>query len=156
MNQQSLWNASKSMWLSRAITVGFAVALVVVDVFGVPFVEFVSSELISVNHGLLGGYALLACLYLCSIPAYVLLYSLYRLLRNLEEEDVFIAQNVLYLRRVSWCCVAAALVCLACASVWSSLAIVALAAAFMALIVRVVKNVFEQAILMKDELDFTI
>ncbi len=31
-----------------------------------------------------------------------------------------------------------------------------IAAGFMALIVRIVKNVFEQAIRMKDELDYTI
>lgn len=34
--------------------------------------------------------------------------------------------------------------------------VAAMAAAFMALIVRIVKNAFQQALLMKDELDYTV
>ena len=49
-----------------------------------------------------------------------------------------------------------ALVCLAAGLWYLPFFIGTMAAAFMALIVRIVKNAFEQALAMKDELDFTV
>jgi hypothetical protein len=40
--------------------------------------------------------------------------------------------------------------------VYPLLLLVAIAAGFMGLIVRIVKNAFQQAIAMKDELDYTV
>ena len=50
----------------------------------------------------------------------------------------------------------AAVVCLAAAYIYLPFAFLGVAAAFMALIVRVLKNAFAQAVHMKDELDYTI
>lgn len=47
-------------------------------------------------------------------------------------------------------------VCLAAAYIYLPFAFLGVAAAFMALIVRVLKNAFAQAVHMKDELDYTI
>ncbi len=152
----SFWSSSKSVTLSRVLTLLFAVALVIIDIFAVPFTNLAIVTVFLQNKGLAGGYLLLANLYLCSIPGYLLLYSLYRLLQNMERIQVFVAQNITYLRRVSWCCWCAAVLCGITAFVWSSHGVISLAAAFVGLIVRVVKNAFEQAILMKDELDFTV
>ena len=60
------------------------------------------------------------------------------------------------LRAVSWCCAAVAAVCLLSAGYYLPFLVAAMAAAFMALIVRIVKNVFQQAVRMKDELDYTV
>lgn len=57
---------------------------------------------------------------------------------------------------MSWCCAGAALLALGGALVWPTMLLLTVAAGFMALIVRVVKNIFEQAIRMKDELDYTV
>ena len=57
---------------------------------------------------------------------------------------------------MSWCCVGAGLICLVSGVYYLPFAAIAIAAGFMALIVRIVKNVFRQAILMKDDLDLTI
>ena len=54
------------------------------------------------------------------------------------------------------CCAGAAVVCLAAAYIYLPFAFLGVAAAFMALIVRVLKNAFAQAVHMKDELDYTI
>ena len=156
MSHTEFWNESRSIRLSRALVYLFAEALVLCDVFGWWLVQFICEMLTHRDHGLMGGYVLLGCLYLCSVPAYLLLYDMHRLLRNLQSGRVFLPFNVQLLRRISWCCFAAAGICLACAPVWYSLLIVTIAAAFVGLIVRIVKNVFEQAILMKDELDFTV
>ncbi len=156
LEKDRVWNESRSIKLSRALVYIFVAALVLCDVFGWWIVDFICAHLTHRSQDLQGGYALLACLYVCSIPAYILLYDMHRLLRNIQTARVFIPQNVALLRRISWCCFAACGVSLLCSPLWYSLFIVATAAAFVGLIVRIVKNVFEQAILMKDELDYTV
>ena len=78
------------------------------------------------------------------------------ILRRIEAGAVFVPANVTALRRISWCCAGAAAVCLAAAYIYLPFAFLGVAAAFMALIVRVLKNAFAQAVHMKDELDYTI
>ena len=65
-------------------------------------------------------------------------------------------RNVKLLRQVSWCCVGAGAVCLVSCLYYLPFIAVAIAAGFMALLVRIVKNIFQQAIDMKAELDLTI
>lgn len=156
LGSDRIWNESRSIKLSRALVYAFTAALVLCDVFGWWLVQFICEMLVHRNHGLQGGTVLLACLYLCSVPGYILLHGMHKLLRNLQNGRVFLPVNVALLRRISWCCFAACLICLAATPVWYSLSIVAVAAGFVGLIVRIVKNVFEQAILMKDELDYTV
>ena len=78
------------------------------------------------------------------------------ILRRIEAGAVFVPANVTALRRISWCCAGAAVVCLVAAYIYLPFAFLGVAAAFMALIVRVLKNAFAQAVHMKDELDYTI
>ena len=89
-------------------------------------------------------------------PAAAALYGLWRLLRNISEGEVFIPENVSILRLLSWCCIAAGLVCLFSALYYMPFLIVSAAAAFVGLILRVVKNVFAEAVRLKDENDYTI
>ncbi|MCI2046759.1 MAG: DUF2975 domain-containing protein [Faecalibacterium sp.] len=152
---QKFWTEKKSVQLSRGLTIAFGVLVAAADMGGWWLVDFIYRS-ITVSHGALGRWALLAALYLCSLPAYGALVCLYRLLHNIEQERVFTAENVVLLRRVSWCCVGVAVICLLVAPIWYSMVLPAAAAAFMALIVRVVKNVFVRAIGMKDELDYTV
>ena len=95
--------------------------------------------------------------YLCAVLAFGMLFSLYKFLRRIEAGQIFVPANVTALRRISWCC-AWAQRCSACRGVgiYLPFAFLGVAAAFMALIVRVLKNAFEQAVRMKDELDLTI
>lgn len=44
----------------------------------------------------------LATIYAGCVPAVFLLYNLYRLLRRIEAEQVFITENAECLRRISW------------------------------------------------------
>ena len=156
MMNEKRWTGRHSLLLSQVMVWFFFILLVLCDVTGYWLVNWLCANVIG-NRGLFGGMVLLGTMYLCSIPAYVTLWDLRRLLRNMGREQVFVPQNVASLRRISWCCVLVALVCLVAAVVeWPSLGIVTLAAGFMALIVRVVKNVFDEAITMKDELDLTV
>ena len=107
-------------------------------------------------HGPKLGYFLLGLGYCSAALALWMLYNLYMFLARIEKEEVFTPANVLALRRISWCCAGAAAVCLAAAYIYLPFAFLGVAAAFMALIVRVLKNAFAQAVHMKDELDYTI
>lgn len=60
------------------------------------------------------------------------------------------------MRRTSWCCILVAVLCMISAVATPTLAVIAIMAGFVGLVVRIVKNVFQQAMSMKDELDFTI
>ena len=103
------------------------------------------------------GPVLLVLGYLCAVLAFGMLFSLYKFLRRIEAGQIFVPANVTALRRISWCCVGAAVLCLpAGVGIYLPFALLGVAAAFMALIVRVLKNAFEQAVRMKDELDLTI
>jgi hypothetical protein len=98
----------------------------------------------------------MAIMYICCVPALIALYSLDRLLANISNEDVFIPKNVGYLRRISWCCFAVAGMVALAGYYYYVFFLGAIMAAFIGLILRVVKNVIEQAVNIKAEYDFTI
>lgn len=100
--------------------------------------------------------AFLITVYACCVPALMALYCLDRLLANIRKKEVFIEKNVKYLRWISWCCFAVSLLIMIGAFSTFLLFTVAIAAAFIGLILRVVKNVIEQAMILKNENDLTI
>lgn len=91
-----------------------------------------------------------------AIPAFAALAQLYRLLGNLSRARVFVVENVRCLRIISWCCFGAAAVFLASSLYRLMWGMLALAALFGGLILRVVKNVFAAAVALQDEHDLTI
>ncbi|MGE5389632.1 MAG: DUF2975 domain-containing protein [Deltaproteobacteria bacterium] len=98
----------------------------------------------------------MATIYIGAIPAAYLLYSLLQLLRRIEAGQVFITENVECLRRISWSCFAGAGVAATSGFYYPPWLFIFVAAAFMGLIVRVVKNVVAQAVALKDEADYTV
>lgn len=98
----------------------------------------------------------IASFYSLMAPAAVALGYLYRLLVNIGRDEVFVDANVKCLRRISWACHLAAAICLVSAFYYLPFAMLAAAAGFMGLILRVVKNVFAEAVSIKQEHDFTI
>ncbi len=147
------WNSDKSISLSQGCVVGFALLLLILDAGAYWFVGFfIRLRGMTAPKGLL----MMISVYLCSVFAWMVLWKLWRLLANMRRERVFVSENVSLLRAVSWCCAAVALICLLSAAYYLPFLVAAMAAGFMALIVRIVKNVFQQALSMKDELDFTV
>ncbi|MCQ2464024.1 MAG: DUF2975 domain-containing protein [Oscillospiraceae bacterium] len=88
----------------------------------------------------------------------VLLVFLYMLLDNISKKKVFVQKNVGLLRRISWCCFAVSAVIFA----WGIMSflevafLVGFTVGFMGLVLRILKNVFEEAVLIKEESDYTI
>jgi len=98
----------------------------------------------------------LLTIYAGSIPSATLLAFLYALLHKISTGKVFINENVAYLRYISWCCFIGAVLCFASAFYYVPWFALGIAAAFMGLIIRVVKNVVAKAVELQDESDLTI
>ena len=95
-------------------------------------------------------------LYVCDVLALAALWNLNILLRNISKDEVFIQKNTNCLRRISWICMGVG-VTMMLFGLWSSIfAFFGMCALMFGLIMRVLKNVFEKAVEIKSENDFTI
>ena len=152
------WNDHKSIMLTKFATQAAAMGCVVMVLCGPRIVSWVLAvHALQLVHGPKLGYFLLGLGYCSAALALWMLYNLYMFLARIEKGDVFTSDNVLALRRISWCCAGAAVLCLAAVFIcYRPFAVLAAAAGFMALLVRVLKNAFAQAVRMKNELDYTI
>lgn len=149
-----MWNGKKSISLSKLCVLIFTFMLIG-TALSAPWLvrrlmDFSRADLIGKE------VFFLLTIYSGSVPAAVLLFCLYRLLHRIELEQVFITANVEYLRRISWSCFAGAIICFASVPYYFPWTFVAVAAAFMGLIVRVIKNVIAQAVELKNESELTI
>lgn len=149
-----MWNGKKSINLSKFCVLIFAVMLIGTDLSAPWLVRW----LMDFSRVDLAGKEVffISTIYSGSVPAAVLLFCLYRLLHHIGVERVFITTNVEYLRRISWSCFVGAIICFASIPYYFPWIFVAVAAAFMGLIVRVIKNIIEQAVELKNESEFTI
>lgn len=149
-----MWNGEKSLALTKLCILLF-LGLLLAAVVSAPwltrwFVDFSQAGL----EGTASYF--MATIYVGFVPAAYLLYSLLVLIRRIDVGQVFIAANVELLRRISWSCFLGAVIALISVLYYSPWFFVAVAAAFMGLIVRVLKNVFAQAVDLQDESDYTV
>ena len=149
-----MWNARRSIILSK-----WCVAAVGLLLLGVLVLSpLVVGWLLAHMRDLRPWYGI--CFYLSFFTGgplcFVLLFSLFRLLQNMERDKVFCRENVAYMRRISWACFAGGCIALASGLYWVPWLAVAAAAGFVGLVVRVFKNVLAQAVALKEENDFTI
>lgn len=149
-----MWNHQKSIRLSKLGVILFAVLILAGAVIAPWMVRYV----VSISQIELEGKEFLfyMTLYGGCIPAFVMLYDLYRVLQRISEGKVFAGENVSGLRRISWCCLLGGGLCLLSMFYYPPFGVVAFAAVFMGMIVRVVKNVMAEAVTLKEEADFTI
>ena len=155
-NQPSTACFRRSILLSQGLLALFTVAVAFLDIRCQWFWGWASGAGILGTVNDTDKYLFLGCLFGCSLPAYVLLYSMHILLKRVQHGSVFTPENVRLLRTVSLCCFLAALLCLVSGLRFPVLLVITASAGFVGLIVRIVKNVFQQALRMKDELDFTV
>lgn len=146
------WTKSKSFALSRIlveVTFGLLICMLFLIPSAVEWYDLVSNkEPVALFLGTI--------LYLCDIAAFPIMLALYKLLKNIGEEKVFIEQNAKYLRFISWGLVVISLILLVFMISRPFVIAFSFIFAFLGLILRVVKNVFEEAISLQQEQDFTI
>lgn len=151
-----MWNKDKSILLSLVIVRALYVIIAGCCV-AAPFMAGYYDRTVVLPQGGEPLYVpLLITLYSLVPPAVAAVISLDRLLCNIRRGQPFIAQNVTLLRVLSWCCFAVAVL-----FVWFSCMkpfgfTVVFAAAFFGVILRVVKNCFQQAVALREENDLTV
>ncbi len=100
--------------------------------------------------------ALITGFYLC-VP--IVLYALWcidRLVMNVLKREVFVIQNVRYIRRLRWCCAGVSLICIPVAFFYMPLVFMVVIMAFLALVISLVKNVMAAAVEIREENDLTV
>lgn len=146
-----MWNSKKSVDLSLVACYGLALILTIaVAIFLFGDVGTIEQNLVF-NLGFLG----------CATFGYLALYGLIRLLLNIKKGQVFVRENVTYLRRISWDCFGVAGVAVVGGFLYKDLPftfflLMAFIAAAIGLVLRVVKNVMEAAVELKTENDLTV
>ena len=149
-----MWNDRKSLLLSKVCVLLFMALLLFCAILAPRMVARLIS--LSVAAHTAGKGLFLCTVYIGFVPAAALLVCLYLLLHRIGVGRVFIRQNTECLRYISWCCFAGAVVSLASAFYYLPWFAIGIAAAFMGLIVRVIKNVVAKAVSLQDDADFTI
>ncbi|MCM1522869.1 MAG: DUF2975 domain-containing protein [Ruminococcus sp.] len=99
---------------------------------------------------------LLVTFYVCAAVGFVILFVLNRLVDNIGKGKVFVEENVRFLKILSYCCFAIAVITLFFARLRILVFVITFAAAFIGLILRVIKNCFTEAIRIREENDYTI
>ncbi|MBQ2605223.1 MAG: DUF2975 domain-containing protein, partial [Clostridiales bacterium] len=91
-----------------------------------------------------------------TVGAYVVLFSLLKLLTNMSKDKVFDRQNTKLMGIITAALIGIAVVCVAGGFIWFGCWELTIVSLFMALVVMSVKVVFDKAITMKEEMDLTI
>lgn len=149
-----MWDDRKSLSLSRLCIILFMCVLIVTDIFS----PWIVRRFVDFSRAGISGTEpyFLITIYVGTLPAAYLLYSMLRLLDRIKSDQVFIMENVERIRGISWSCFAGAIISLISTFYYFPWIFVAVAAAFMGLIVRVVKNVVAKAVELQDEMDYTV
>ena len=100
--------------------------------------------------------ALYICLYISGASSLMISYLLLRVLFNIRKNIVFDRRNVKYTRYISWCCFVVCAAFFALGFFIRFSFVISFAAAFIGLIVRVVKNLLNEAVDIKEENDLTV
>lgn len=152
-----MWTKTKSLFLSRVLTLAMSIMLVVY-LFIVPVIaEWYT--VVSEGTGFFEGsiyVPMCIMLYICGAFAIIAAAALHVLLYNIDKERVFIPQNTKCLRIISWACMLVGVTFFVFGLWRNILWFASFFALFLGLVMRVLKNVFEKAVELKSENDFTI
>lgn len=99
---------------------------------------------------------ILLCFYPSAALGLTALASLVFLLKNIMENEMFCRENVRLLWVISNCCFIVAVITFTGGFFWLPFFVLSAAAGFMGLIIRVVKNVMQKAVEIREENDLTI
>ncbi len=157
MREKLNWSDMRSLKLSKLLTYSL-IAMLVVAFVCIPFISrwYIS---ISVSNSFIKSDAFIpvcVMLVICDIFGLAAANALRKLIANIGKSEVFIEDNSKSLRIISWCCIFVGLT-FTVFGLWRlSFFLGAFFAFFMGLIMRVLKNVFEKAVSIKNENDLTV
>lgn len=152
---KNVWNRYKSLALSYVLIKGM-LALIIIFAVALPFLSQMYCDTLVAQTADKIKIPLIVSLYIATVPVFLAVLSLDRLLSNIKKDVVFDRANVKYLRHISWCCYFAGAVFVFLGFYIFLSFIIAIASLFFGLIIRVVKNLFCEAVEIKSENDLTI
>ena len=155
------WTQNKSIALSKVCVFVFAILGMLLNIYIHHDIKFIILRRVYIplsKEELITRYIIFSMIavYILDILAYAALFLLYKLLCNIHKSKVFISENVRYLRLLSWCCFIVSFICCILTFFYLPFILLVTGTAFMALILRVIKNVFTEAIEIKQENEYTI
>ncbi len=152
---EKMWNKYKSVAVTYFV-LKLLMVLTVALLFFIPFFVSLYCETVSPEYLPLTKYWLIATLYASVVPVAISEICLDRLILNVKKDIVFVPENVKYMRYTSWCCFVIGIIFFFLGFRILLAFAIAAAAAMVGLILRVIKNVFAEAVVIKSENDLTI
>ena len=101
-------------------------------------------------------YVLIIGFYCCAVFILSALHAMEHLLRNILDAQIFVPSNVHYLHRIKRCCGIISLICFPAAFIYLPLWVIVIIMAFLYLVLRVVAQVMDAAVAIREENDLTI
>ena len=147
-----MYTDSKSAKLTLFVTYCFMVLLVILMVFGSYILEWYYGPVMKESTFKI----VMGTFYACCPAAWTALICIVSVLKNVIKEDVFTESTVKSLRIISWCCAYVTAVCAVSGFLYPVFFIFGLGAAFMTVIMRVLKYVMATATHIKQENELTI
>ncbi|MBO4425764.1 MAG: DUF2975 domain-containing protein [Clostridiales bacterium] len=140
---------------TKIATIMFIGITLVGDIFGIVITKYIALVWAGITE--VEKFAALAVVfYLGTAGAYVVLFSLLKLLSNMSKDKVFDRQNTKLMAIITAALVGIAVDCTVGGFIWFGCWELTILALFMGLVVMSVKVVFDKAITMKEEMDLTI
>ena len=145
-----MWNRKKSLLASIGMTV-LLLFMIITAVFILPWLLEFYEKMTGVDSS-----DLMIPLYISALPGLVCVVCLLFLLLNIRKSEIFVEKNIILLRILSWCCFVVGVDYLCFSLNRVSMLLLSFAAFFFGMILRVIKNVFDKAIEIREENDYTI
>ena len=139
-----------TLWVNRALAAVMTVLLFVLPAFLDWYVS------IRPGMGSAPKLAILIAFYICALAVFPALWDLDVMLRNILRRQIFISRNVTAIRRVRWCCLSVALICLPAACFYPPLIFMTVIMFFLTLILSVLGKVMAAAVEIREENDLTV
>lgn len=148
-----MWNAKKSVLLSLWFTNIFMVLFLALELTA-PFA--VKEYIAYFGKTPQLQIPLTAFIYSCLLPVGYGLWLLRQLLQAIRREQCFCEENIVRLRRLSWCCFFVAVLTLGFGFQYIPFLLLAPFIAFVGLILRIIKNIFQTSLMLQTENEMTI
>ena len=149
-----MWNNKQSIILSRVcvfIFIALVISSILVSFPLIKWIIYISND-ITLQHLEL----FITSYYICSVIALIALIMLNNILKNIYNELIFIYPNVKAIRICSWCCFTVSAITLINSFYYILFILLSIGFAFIGLLLRIIKNIFHQAIILKNENELTI
>lgn len=154
-NNEEKKYSSTVIRLSKLASIIFIALIVMADIGGYFIAKYVTYCWIE-KFDIMSLVLTTIVFYVATVCGYIVIFSVYKLLSNMEKDIVFDNGNTKLMGYITAGLVACGIACACETIIWPGAIFLSIVVWFIALIVLCVKTAFDKAIMMKDEMDLTI